>query len=1146
MLELTFSLPKGAGDIKRIGCVAGSARGLLVAEACKKHKALTLVITNNSDEAERLQNELAFFIGSDELILNFPDWETLPYDVFSPHQDIISQRIATLNRLPSMKQGVLIVPASTLMHRLAPPSFMAGNSLVLDVGQTIDPMRLRQQLTDAGYRAVDTVFEHGEFTMRGSIIDIYPMGSSTPFRIELFDDEVETLRTFDAETQRSIDTIKQIRLLPAKEFPFDDAAIKNFKQRWRETFDTDYRACPIYQDISSGLTPPGIEYYQPLFFDETHTLFDYLPNDAQIIVDPELEQASKLFWEDTQERYEQRRHDITHPLLSPDTLFLSADQLFSALKSYGRLQLNADALENKAGRENLNCTAPPELPVDAQASTPLKALEAFLLERDGPVLFCAESAGRREALLELLGRINLKPVILNSWQAFLDSDNEIGIATFPLERGLSLPGAAHLITETQLFGRQVFQRRRRSREKEQADQVIKNLSELSIGAPVVHIDHGVGRYQGLQTIELEGQTNEFLTLEYLNSAKLYVPVSSLHLISRYTGASDEFAPLHKLGAEQWSKAKQKAAEKARDAAAELLDIYARRAARKGFSFADPDQDYSQFASAFPFEETPDQANAIEAVIRDMTSAQPMDRLVCGDVGFGKTEVAMRAAFMACQSGKQVAILVPTTLLAQQHYQNFTDRFADWPVNIELISRFRTGKQQSAIIDKLENGQADIIVGTHKLIQSDIKFKNLGLLIIDEEHRFGVQQKERLKSMRSEVDILTLTATPIPRTLNMAMSGIRDLSIIATPPARRLSVKTFVSQNDPATVKEAILRELLRGGQVYYLHNEVKTIEKVAAELGEMIPEARIGIGHGQMRERDLEQVMSDFYHKRHNVLVCTTIIETGIDVPNANTIIIDRADKFGLAQLHQLRGRVGRSHHQAYAYLLTPHPKAITTDATKRLEAIAGADDLGAGFTLATHDLEIRGAGELLGEEQSGQMQTVGFTLFMEMLEQAVESIKEGKTPNLDQPLKHGTEINLRIPALIPEDYLPDVHNRLIMYKRISSAGSDRELKELQVEMIDRFGLIPEATQNLLRLTKLKLSADNMGIEKIDAHEKGGRIEFGSAPKVDPLTLVKMVQNQPQKYKLEGADRLRFTIASEKAEQRFQTIEKLLTDLAVK
>ena len=592
MLELTFSLPKGAGDIKRIGRVAGAARGLLVAEACQKHKALTLVITNNSDEAERLQNELAFFMGSNELILSFPDWETLPYDVFSPHQDIISQRIATLNRLPSMKQGVLIVPASTLMHRLAPPSFLAGNSLILDEGQTLDPMRLRQQLTDAGYRAVDTVFEHGEFAMRGSIIDIYPMGSGTPFRIELFDDEVETLRTFDAETQRSIDTIKQIRLLPAKEFPFDEAAIKGFKQRWRETFDVDYRACPIYQDISNGLTPPGIEYYQPLFFDETHTLFDYLPDDAQIIVDPELEQASKLFWEDTQARYEQRRYDITHPLLSPDTLFLSADQLFGALKNYGRLQLNTEALEKKAGRENLDCITPPELPVDAQASQPLKALEAFLLERDGPILFCAESAGRREALLELLGRINLKPTVLEGWQAFLDSNTEIGITTFPLERGLSLPGAAHLITETQLFGRQVFQRRRRSREKEQADQVIKNLSELSIGAPVVHIDHGVGRYQGLQTIELEGQANEFLTLEYLNNAKLYVPVSALHLISRYTGASDEFAPLHKLGAEQWSKAKQKAAEKARDAAAELLDIYARRAARKGFSFADPDQEYA--------------------------------------------------------------------------------------------------------------------------------------------------------------------------------------------------------------------------------------------------------------------------------------------------------------------------------------------------------------------------------------------------------------------------------------------------------------------------------------------------------------------------------------------------------------------------
>ncbi|MGB0467599.1 MAG: transcription-repair coupling factor [Pontibacterium sp.] len=1146
MFELAFPLPQQTGDIKRIGQVTGAARGLLITQAAQRSGALTLVITDNSDEAERLQHELRFFTDTPGQIYGFPDWETLPYDVFSPHQDIISERISTLNRLPGLSSGILVVPASTLMHRLAPPAFLTGNSLLLDTGQHLDLIQFRQALINAGYRAVETVFEHGEFTVRGAIIDIFPMGSDTPFRIELFDNEVETLRTFDPENQRSIESVSHIRLLPAKEFPFDTAAIKAFKLRWREQFDVDYRACPVYQDISNGLTPPGIEYYSPLFFDSSSTLFDYLPNNAQVIVDPGLESASSQFWQDTQQRYEQRRHDITHPVLSPEQLFLSHDELFSNLKRFGRLQMNEAALEAKAGRTNLPCAPAPQLPVDAQATRPLKALEAFLPERDGAILFCAESAGRREALLELLQKINLKPEQVDNWQAFADSDADIAITTAPLERGLSIPGQLHLITETQLFGHQVFQRRRRSREKEHADQVIKNLSELSIGSPVVHIDHGVGRYLGLQTIELEGQTNEFLTLEYANNAKLYVPVSSLHLISRYTGASDESAPLHRLGTEQWSKAKQKAAEKARDAAAELLDIYARRAARKGFRFSKPDQEYFQFASAFPFEETPDQANAIAAVIRDMTALQPMDRLVCGDVGFGKTEVAMRAAFMACQSGKQVAILVPTTLLAQQHYQNFADRFADWPVNVALISRFRTTKQQNAIIEQLESGQTDIVIGTHKLLQSNINFKDLGLLIIDEEHRFGVQQKERLKSIRSEVDILTLTATPIPRTLNMAMSGMRDLSIIATPPARRLSVKTFISQSEPAITKEAILRELLRGGQVYYLHNEVSTIEKIAEELGEIIPEARIGVGHGQMRERELEQVMSDFYHKRYNVLVCTTIIETGIDIPNANTIIINRADKFGLAQLHQLRGRVGRSHHQAYAYLLTPHPKAISKDATKRLEALSSANELGAGFTLATHDLEIRGAGELLGEDQSGQMQTVGFSLFMEMLEQAVEAIKDGKTPNLDQPLKQGAEINLRIPALIPDDYLPDVHNRLIMYKRISNAKSDPELKTLQIEMIDRFGLLPEPAQNLLRLTKLKLVAEVMGIKKIDAHEQGGRIEFGSEPKIDPLTLVKMVQNQPQKYKLEGADKLRFHIDSVKTEQRFQSIEKLLKDLAVK
>ena len=1145
MIHQAYSLPSGKGDLKRVGQALGSSRGLLIADASKRHQGLTLVITNNSDEAARLREEIAFFSGDSEQLLHFPDWETLPYDNFSPHQDIVSERISTLSRLPSLKQGVLLVPIATLMHRIAPSSFMTGNSLSLDVCQTLDPEQLRQQLSDAGYHAVDSVYQHGEFAVRGAIIDIFPMGSPLPYRIELFDDEIETLRTFDPETQRSVEQINQIRLLPAREFPSDSDALNQFMSRWRALFDVDYRSCPIYQDIKSGLMPAGIEYYLPLFFEQTATLFDYLPENCQIVFNDGLETANKEFWQEIESRYEQRRYDIHNPLLEPRKLFLPTDELFGELKKRNRLLVD-DALQpESAGRFNLPCQPQSDLTVDAQANNPLTLLQQFLQERDGPVLFCAESAGRREALLELFGRHGLKPSEVSDWNSFVEGDMDLAITIAPLERGLSIPGDAHLITETQLFGRQVFQRRRRSREQEQADQVVKNLSELSIGAPVVHIDHGVGRYQGLETINLDGQAEEFLMLSYASDAKLYVPVASLHLISRYTGASDELAPLHKLGNEQWSKAKRKAAEKARDAAAELLDIYARRAARKGFKFNSPDEQYRQFTAAFPFEETPDQSVAITSVIADMTAPQPMDRLVCGDVGFGKTEVAMRAAFVAAMSGRQIAILVPTTLLAQQHYENFRDRFADWPVNVELISRFRTGKQQDAVVGKLESGQVDIVVGTHKLITSDIKFQNLGLLIIDEEHRFGVQQKERLKSLRSEVDILTLTATPIPRTLNMAMSGIRDLSIIATPPARRLSVKTFVRQSDAGVTKEAILRELLRGGQVYYLHNEVKTIEKVARELQELVPEARIGIGHGQMRERELEQVMSDFYHKRHNVLVCTTIIETGIDIPNANTIIIDRADKFGLAQLHQLRGRVGRSHHQAYAYLLTPHPKAMTKDAVKRLEAIASADDLGAGFTLATHDLEIRGAGELLGEEQSGQMQTVGFSLFMEMLEQAVESIKAGKTPNMEQPLRQGAEVNLRMPALIPDDYLPDVHNRLILYKRIASARNSESLRELQVEMIDRFGLLPEPVKNLLRVTKLKLSAEKLGIRKIDAGDQGGRIEFAADTGVNPLTLVKMVQNQPQRYKLEGADKLRFSLDNNKPEQRFQMVEKLLGDLAV-
>jgi transcription-repair coupling factor (superfamily II helicase) len=1142
-------LPAAAGK-QHWGNLPGAAQSLAIAEAASAAKRFTLLLTADSQSAERLEQELKFF-APDLPVLHFPDWETLPYDLFSPHQDIISQRIASLYRLPELEHGVLVVPITTALHRLAPTRFLLGSSLVLDVGQKLDVELMRTRLEASGYRYVDTVYEHGEFTVRGALIDLFPMGSKLPYRIDLFDDEIETLRTFEPETQRSIDKVDSVRLLPAKEFPLQKEAVTRFKARFRERFDVDFRRSPIFQDLNSGITPAGIEYYIPLFFEETSTLFDYLPQDTQVFSLPGIEQAAETFWKDVRNRYEERRVDPDRPLLPPDELFLPVEDCFARLKSWPRVVTSQDDVETGVGRERFPAQALPNLAIEAKASEPLAALSNFLNDFPGRVLFTAESAGRREVLLELLERLKLRPKTLDSWQEFVDSKERLAITIAPLDEGLLLEQTAldqtalALIAESPLFGQRVMQRRRREKRADghSNDAVIKNLAELREGAPVVHIDHGVGRYLGLATLEVENQVAEFLMLAYAEEAKLYVPVANLHLIARYTGSDDELAPLHRLGSEAWQKAKRKAAEQVRDVAAELLDIYARRAAREGYAFADPKLDYETFSAGFPFEETPDQQTTIEAVRHDMLAPKPMDRLVCGDVGFGKTEVAMRAAFIAVHGGKQVAILVPTTLLAQQHYNSFRDRFADWPVTVEVMSRFKSAKEINAAVADLAEGKIDIVIGTHKLLQDDVKIKNLGLVIIDEEHRFGVRQKEQLKALRSEVDILTLTATPIPRTLNMAVAGMRDLSIIATPPARRLSVRTFVMEQNKPTVKEALLRELLRGGQVYYLHNDVKTIEKCAADLAELVPEARIGIGHGQMHERDLEQVMSDFYHKRFNVLIASTIIETGIDVPSANTIIIERADKFGLAQLHQLRGRVGRSHHQAYAYLLTPPRKQITPDAEKRLEAIANTQDLGAGFVLATNDLEIRGAGELLGEGQSGQIQAVGFTLYMEMLERAVKSIRKGEQPNLDQPLGGGPEINLRVPGLIPEDYLPDVHARLILYKRIANAADEEGLKDLQVEMIDRFGLLPEPTKNLVRMTSLKLKAEQLGIKKVDAGPQGGRIEFAADTPVDPLTLIKLIQGQPKRYKFEGATLFKFTVPMERPEERFNTIEALLERL---
>ncbi|XOV89393.1 MAG: transcription-repair coupling factor [Pseudomonadota bacterium] len=1136
-----YKIPELPGERRRWSNLPGAAPALVLADAIDRSQRFVLVVAEDSRSAEQLTSELTFFLREDIPVQHFPDWETLVYDSFSPHQDIISERLAILNQLPTLKRGVLVVPAATLLHRVAPRSFALGSSLMLDAGQRFDIKAMRKQLEASAYRCVETVFEHGEFAVRGAIMDIFPMGSHVPYRLDLFDDEIESIRTFDPETQMSVSKVDQVRLLPAREFPLNDAAINGFKDRWHLQFAGDPRKCPVYQDVSQGLSPAGVEYYQPLFFDAMETLFDYLP-ETTLVAMGSVDDTLRRFRDDAEVRYENLRHDVQRPLLPPAQLLLSPDEFFAACNQRARIDLR---VEPQTGSDQLRFAPLPDITITERAQDPLNKLADLVTSSDVRILLVVESNGRREVVDDLLRKHGLEATITDDWHTFANSSDTLALAVAPLERGVYLEEhQLVLVTEQQLFGQQVLQQRRRDRQKDTAAElVIKSLTELRPGSPVVHIDHGVGRYLGLETLGVDGEQYEFLCLGYQDDAKLYVPVASLHLISRYGGSDESLAPLHRLGGDTWEKAKRKAAEQVHDVAAELLNIYARREAKTGFAYPPPDDNYEKFAAAFPFEETPDQQTAIERVISDMMLPKPMDHLICGDVGFGKTEVAMRAAFLAIQAGKQVAVLVPTTLLAGQHTETFRDRFADWPVTIESISRFKTKKEQAEVLTRVKLGQVDIVIGTHALIQDGISFKDLGLLIIDEEHRFGVRQKEKLKSLRAQVDILTLTATPIPRTLNMAMSGMRDLTVIATPPARRLSIKTFVRQRNDGLVKEAIQRELMRGGQVYYLHNEVKTIGNTAQKIAELVPEARVTIGHGQMRERELEQVMSDFYHKRANVLVCTTIIETGIDIPNANTIIMDRADKFGLAQIHQLRGRVGRSHHQAYAYLLTPHRKAMTSDAVKRLDAISEAEDLGSGFILATHDLEIRGAGELLGDEQTGNLQTVGFTLFMEMLDRAVKAIREGKTPNLDRPLKEGTEINLRLPALIPADYLPDVHNRLVLYKRISNARDEEQLRELQVEMIDRFGLLPEPVKTLFRITALKLRAEKLGIKKVDAGQMGGKLEFDQDTPVDPGSIVDLVQSEPHRYRLTAANQLSFEENMEKPDIRFKRIERLFERL---
>lgn len=1114
-------LHPSAGQRRNWNELPTSSASLAAIDAASTHPGLTLLICPSTAAARETTRECRVFAPAGLEVLHFPDWETLPYDAFSPHQDIISERLETMARLPALTRGLVIVTLGTALQRTSPRGYVSGSSFHLAPGMKLDLELQRRTLVDAGYRAVSAVTERGEFAVRGALLDIFPMGAPEPIRIDLLDDEIDTLRTFDPDTQRSTERLERLDLLPAHEFPVEGDAIKAFRRRWHERFDVDQRKCPVYQDVSQGIMPSGIEYYLPLFFDELGSLFDYLPENTLALHLQPMEESAQAVLDAVEARYENLRYDIERPILSPAELYLSHEELLAKLAPFAKIGFN----QRHKHEEDFGAAPLPNLTADIRARTPAAALTDYFAAHPQPVVFVAESAGRRELVDEFLRRAEIETVFIDDWNSYrglLEAGTapRFAMLVAMLTRGVTTPSFS-LITEADIYGRRATPEERENRQRIDSDQIVRNLNELHIGAPVVHIDHGVGRYQGLTTLSVNDSVNEFLQLEYADESKLYVPVASLHLISRYSGSDENGAPLHRLGSDQWEKARRKAAEKAFDVAAELLNLYALRKSRPAFQFDVPEEDYRIFSEQFEFTTTADQAMTIDAVVADMTSASPMDRLVCGDVGFGKTEVAMRAAFLAVQNGKQVGVLVPTTLLAQQHGESFRDRFADWPVRVEVISRLRADSEVKTAMEDTANGKVDILIGTHKLLSKSLKFANLGLVIVDEEHRFGVRQKERLKAMRAEVDLLTLTATPIPRTLNMAIGGIRDLSIIATPPAKRLSIKTFIQEKRNHLIREALSRELMRGGQVFYVHNEVRTIEQAAADIGELVPEARIAVGHGQMAKRELETVMNDFQHRRCNVLVCSTIIETGIDIPNANTIIIDRADKFGLAQLHQLRGRVGRSDRQAYAYLLTPHQNSLSADAKKRLEAIEASGDLGIGFTLATHDMEIRGAGEMLGDGQSGQIEEVGFSLYMEMLERAVQAIRDGKTPNMDQPFETSQEINLHQPALIPADYMGDVHARLITYKRISNATTEDQLDDLRAELIDRFGSLPPQLETLFTVTHIKLLATPLGIARIDLGENGGKVVFQATTEVDPMAIVKLVQTSAGVWKMEGATTLR-------------------------
>ncbi|HUO82921.1 MAG TPA: transcription-repair coupling factor [Gammaproteobacteria bacterium] len=1139
--------PPGAPEL-RWGQLYGAALPLAISGLARRHAGPVVVVAAAAAEADALEAELRFFAGDDLPVLRFPDLETLPYDVFSPHQDIVSRRLATLYRLPGLERGLLVIGVGTLLERLAPPDYVDAGTLLLRRGDRLVVEDMRRRLESAGYATVPQVVEHGEFAVRGSLLDVFPMGSDEPFRIDLFDDVIETIRGFDPDSQLSTGRREAVRVMPGREFPLTPEGIRGFRGRFRARFEGDPTRAQIYRDVSDGIAPGGIEYYLPLFFDRTATLFDYLPAASAWVSLGDGLAAARAAWAEINERYAQRAHDRERPILEPGEIGLPPEELEERLSRYGHIR--ADRFEIAEGTVpgpvlNFSSAAPPRLKLDNRSGEPARRLAEFLDGFDGRVLFVCESAGRRETLRDLLLAHDRSLPAVGGWQAFLDSGEPAAVTVAALEEGLRLDAAGlAVVSDQQLFGDRARQQARRRRSDRDPESIIRELTDLNPGSPVVHEEYGVGRYRGLETIEVGGIATEFLTLDYAGGDKLYVPVHALHLVTRYTGAAPEQAPLHRLGGEQWQRARARAAKRIRDVAAELLDLYARRAARPGHAFRIDERDYRAFCADFPFDETPDQQRAIDDVVADLRAREPMDRVVCGDVGFGKTEVALRAAFIAVQDGGQVALLVPTTLLAQQHHQTFRDRFADWPVRIELLSRFRSQKQSNAVLEGMRSGQVDIVIGTHKLLGSMVEFHNLGLVIVDEEHRFGVRHKERLKALKADVDTLTLTATPIPRTLNMALGGIKQMSLITTPPEERLTIKTFVTEWNGPLIREACLREIRRGGQVFFVHNNVQSIERVAAEVGALVPEARLRIAHGQMRERDLEQVMLDFYHRRFNVLVCTTIIESGIDIPTTNTIIINRADKLGLAQLHQLRGRVGRSHHRAYAYLFAPPVAAMTADAVKRLEAIESLEDLGAGFTLATHDLEIRGAGELLGEEQSGQIQEIGFSLYTELLGRAVEAMRSGREPDLTGPLEHGPEVDLGVSALLPGDYLPDVHMRLILYKRIASAADDEALRDLQIEMIDRFGLLPEPAKRLFRLTALKLAAAPLGIRRIKAGAAGGAIEFVAAPHVDPRCIIELVQAEPQTYRFDRAQRLRFGGALDQPGERFAAVERLLSRLS--